>query len=323
MGLSKFKKQVPHDENPVVLAAYWKNILDCYIEHVLDNSVSSFKSKSKDAVKTVLECASHLDGVAKDCGITQTVGGSAAVLGSTMTIGGLIAAAFTGGLSLGLTLGGAGLGAAGGLTTVTGALINQGWEKSDTERARECTTSIVRIIKDLEEFLTTCVDAFTRAREYLKTEEGKKFAALLDEAVRNNGHIKSKSQHLEKIKASASLAYNVMKGGITTYRTVNVVQFIMGGTYARAGVQTALAMQEGAGGLFIAGRYIVMFGSTGAKVLSAGFAVLGVGLGIWDIVSGAKAITSGSETAKAMREFAENLETTTIELLSIYRKLTG
>ena len=322
MGLSLFKEQVPRDENPVVIAAYWKTVLDGYIEQVIDISVNSFKSKSKDAVKTVRECASHLDKVAKDVGISKTVGGSAAVLGSTMAIGGLIVAPFTAGLSLGLTLGGAGLGIAGGLTTVTGALINQGWEKSDTERARESTTSIIRIIQDFEEFLTICVDAFTRAQEYLETDEGKKFTALLDEAVRNKGHITSKSQHLEKLTVSASLAYTVMKGGITTYKSVGVVQFIMSGTYARAGVQTALAMQEGAGGLFIAGRYIVMVGSTGAKVLSAGFGVLGVGLGIWDIVSGAKAITSGSDTAKEMKEFADNLDTTTKELLSIYSKLT-
>ena len=322
MGLGKFKREAPGDgENPVVIAAYWKNVLDNHIDAVLDRSVSSFKSKSNDAVSTVRTCASHLDEVAKDCGIATTVGGSAGVVGGALVIGGIIAAPFTGGLSLGLTLGGAGLGVAGGVTNITASLVNHGWEKSDTERAKDATTAVVNIIEVFEELLTICVHAFTQAREYLKTEEGRKFAALLEEAARNNGYIDPKSSKAIALDA-ANLAKGLLNGGIVAYRTIGVIEFIMTGTYAKAGVQSALAIQKAAGGVAIGGRTIIMVGSTGAKVLSAGFGVLGIGLGIWDIVSGAMAIHNGSETGQQMRKFADDMDTTTKELLDIYNNLS-
>ena len=62
-------------------------------------------------------------------------------------------APFTGGLSLGLTLGGTGLGVVGGVTNIT---------------------AVVNIIKVSDELMTICVHAFTKAQEYLKTEKSKK-----------------------------------------------------------------------------------------------------------------------------------------------------
>ena len=321
MDLKNFKREAPgDDENPVAIAAYWKNVLDNQKDAVLDRVASSLKSKSKEAVSTIRTHASHLDGVAKDCGIATTVGGSAGVLGGAMVIGG-IAAPFTGGLSLGLTLGGAGLGVAGGLTNITASLVNHGLEKSDIERAKIANIEVVNTIEAFEEFLTNCVHAFTQARDYLKTEEGKTFAALMEEASRSNGYIDLKSREAVDLNA-INVAKGLLNGGIVAYRTTDVIKFIMTGTYARAGVQSVLTTQRAAGGVAIGGRTIIMVGSTGAKVLSAAFGGLGIGLGIWDIVSGAMAIQNGSETAKQMRKFADDIDKTTKELLDIYYKLT-
>ena len=55
-----------------------------------------------------------------DCGFATTVGGSAGVVGGAM----LLCAPITGILSLGLTLGCAGLGVAGAVTNTTASLVN-------------------------------------------------------------------------------------------------------------------------------------------------------------------------------------------------------
>ena len=108
-----------------------------------------------------------------------------------------------------------------------------------------------------------------------------------------------------------------------TYRTIGVIEFIVAGSYAKAGLQSFFTCQRAAGGIAIGGRTVIMVGSTGTKLLSAGFGGLGIGIGIWDIVSGAKAIQNGSETAKQMRKFADDMDKTTKELLDIYNKLTS
>ena len=174
MSLENFKRKAPSDgKNPVETAAYWKDVLDNHIDEVLGSICTSFKSKSDEVVSTLHTCASRLDKLSQDCGIATTVGGSVGVVGGAMAIGGIAAAPFTTGLSLGLTLGGAGLGVAGGVTSTTASLVHHGLEKSDIKRAKEATTEVVTIAKVFGEFLTICVHAFTQARDYLKTEEGK------------------------------------------------------------------------------------------------------------------------------------------------------
>ena len=61
-----------------------------------------------------------------------------------------------------------------GVTNITGSLVNHGLEKSVNERAMVASRALVNIIKVSEEFMTICVHAFTKAQEYLKTEESKK-----------------------------------------------------------------------------------------------------------------------------------------------------
>ena len=124
-----------------------------HIDAVLNESMSSFKSKTNNAVSTVGKCASHLDEVANECGIVTTVRVIAGVEGGAMVIWGTIAAPFTGGLSLGLTLGGTGLGVVGGVTNIT---------------------AVVNIIKVSDELMTICVHAFTKAQEHLQIEKSKK-----------------------------------------------------------------------------------------------------------------------------------------------------
>ena len=84
MDLGNFKRETPvHSENLVVIAAYWKNMLD-HIGVALDENMSSFKSKSNNAVSTIHKCASHLDEVAKGCAIVTSMGVIAEVVSGAM-----------------------------------------------------------------------------------------------------------------------------------------------------------------------------------------------------------------------------------------------
>ena len=96
MDLGNFKREAPGDyENIVVIATFWV----CGI----NESIRSFKSKSSNAVSTVRKYVSHLDEVAKECGVVTTMGVIAGVVCGAMVIWGTTATPLTGGLSLGLT----------------------------------------------------------------------------------------------------------------------------------------------------------------------------------------------------------------------------
>ena len=259
MGLRRFKREAPgHNEKPVVIAAYWKNVLDNHIDEVLGMSVRSYKSKSNKAVRTIRKCASHLDEVVKECGVASVVGGSAGVIGDAMAIGGVLAAPFTDGISLGLTFGGASLGVTGGVTSLTASLMKHDWQESDTERAKEATTAVVKSTQTFGEFMTICIHHFTQAREYLETENGKKFADLFNEAARNK-------RYTDIAHDAVKLSKKIYDGIELEKRIIAVIRFIRSGTYARAGLQTALAIQESAPGVLIGGRYIIMVGSTAPR----------------------------------------------------------
>ena len=70
------------------------------------------------------ELADHVEKVTFDTGIAKTTGGGVGIAGGLCIVGGLIAAPFTAGLSLGLTIGGA-------------SIVQSGHVKADGKAAKE------------------------------------------------------------------------------------------------------------------------------------------------------------------------------------------
>ena len=83
------------------------------------------------------QLADHIEKVTFDTGVAKTTGGGIDIAGGLSAVGGLIFAPITGGLSLGLTIGGAVAGVASAATTITASLVQSGHLKTDGKAAKE------------------------------------------------------------------------------------------------------------------------------------------------------------------------------------------
>lgn len=313
-------KLVQANPNPLTRAQFWKNLADNYLNVIVGYSVDDYGVKVHEAIETVDDCATKLDKVAKDTGITETVGGSASVVGGGMAIAGLLLAPFTAGVSLGLTVAGAATGVAGAATTLTGNLINKHWDESEAKKVQEATEPVFRATLSLQGFLSEYIGKLKEAAEFLKTPEG--------EAIARDAY-----NLMELSKEAGAIAWNTYKIGnavVTGVQHVKqakqikaLVDFIQADYYALNGARIGLATHAAAPGFTIPilGKTLVAAGTTSAKVLSGSMAVLGVAFGIWDIVGGAKKIANGSELAKEFRKSSEDLKSESAKLIELYKEL--
>ena len=81
-------------------------------------------------------------------------------------------APITAGASLGLTIAGAAVGGAGGVTTLTGDLVNQSSENDESKKFKKATVPLFRAKVSLQGFLNEYVINLKEAAEFLKTPEG-------------------------------------------------------------------------------------------------------------------------------------------------------
>ena len=321
--LEKFTKKAPSasgDNNPLVNATFWKDILDHHVEEVLGCSLQLFMVKSKVAVMRSRKCASHLDVVTK---MSSNLGKfSSGVLAGTLALAGLALMPVTYGASIALTAASMGFGLthAGSKTDITQLLLKCGWTKADTMRARNCSNAVIKITKTFEEFLTICIHAFTQAREYLATEEGKMITALMMKITSFKGDIHTKA--LEAIAVDdVNLVKDLLGGDVRVNRTLAAVDFIMTGDFVDAGVQSAPANLTVTGATRVKDRFVNNIDHKGVLPVSSDH--LELGLEIWDVVSGVESVPKGYEGGKEIRKFAGGVKTSTDKLLDIYHQLTN
>lgn len=82
----------------------------------------------------------------------------------------------------------------------------------------------------------------------------------------------------------------------------------------------SVAKELAAPGFRFFGKYLILVGSTTAKVVSGAFAVVGIGFGIWDIVTGSMDINE-SKHAVAYRNAADELDEQTSEYEETLKKI--
>ena len=123
------------NKNPLTETLFYKEVYDNYFWVVSGfTSIHSLKRSCENSVKTLRECANHLSKVARNTGIAGVFGGAAAIVGAAMTVSGLALSPFTAGASLFLTFGGAGVGIAGGVTSLAVSIINSNFEKDAVKK---------------------------------------------------------------------------------------------------------------------------------------------------------------------------------------------
>ncbi|XP_043736974.1 apolipoprotein L3-like [Cervus elaphus] len=108
------------------------------------------KQKLKESIKKLRELADHVDKVHRDCTISNVVASSTGIASGTLSILGLILAPFTGGLSLGLSAAGIGLGAASAVTGVSTMVVEKvNTSSAETQASLLDTAEIISYVIDL------------------------------------------------------------------------------------------------------------------------------------------------------------------------------
>ena len=313
-------KLVHANPNPLNKAQFWKNLADNYLDVIIGYSIDDYEDKLRKSLKIIDECSSQLDKVAKDTGIAETVGGGVGIGGGVMAIGGLLLAPFTFGASLGLTAAGAAVGAAGGVTTLTGNLVNQAWEKGEAKKFKKSTVPLFGATFSLQGFLSEYIKNLREAAEFLKTPEGEAVARdayTVAEVTRDAGKIAAKAAVI------GNMVYQRVQNVKQAKQIKALVDFIQADYYALNGARIGLATEAAAPGITIPllGKVVVSAGTTSAKVLSSSLAVFGIAFGIWDVVGGAKKIKNGSELAKEFRKSSKDLQSESAKLIKLYKEL--
>ena len=313
-------KLVQANPNPLNKAQFWKHLADNYLDVIIGYTIADYEDKIGKALKIIDDCCSQLDKVAKDAGIAGAVGGGAGIGGGAMAIGGLLLAPFTFGASLGLTAAGTAIGAAGGVTALTGNLVNQSWERGEAKKFKKATVPLFGATFSLQGFLNEYINNLREAAEFLKTPEGQAVARdayTLAEVTGHTGKIATKAFVI------GNMVYQRVQNVKQAKQIKALVDFIQADYYALNGARIGLATEAAAPGLTIPllGKTLIAAGTTSAKVLSSSLAVFGVAFGIWDVVGGAKKIKNGSELAKEFRKSSKDLQSESAKLIKLYKEL--
>ena len=312
---------VQADPNPLNKAQFWKTLADNYLDVIIGYTIDDYEDKVHKAFKTMEECSSELNKVAKDTGIARTVGGSAQIIGGGLAIAGLALAPVTAGASIGLTIAGVATCTAGGVTSFSSFLVNHVWDRKRKKKITKTTAPLFRATFSLQGFLNEYINNLKEAAEFLKTPKG--------EAVATDAHthIKLAGEAMLTAANTAKAGYNLAEGVRNLKQAKQItalVKLIQADYYATEAVDTArvgLATQAAAPGIRMFGKTIVAAGTTAAKAISGSMAAFAIAFGIWDVIGGAKKITNGSELAEEFHKSSERLKEESAKLIALYKEL--
>ncbi|ELR62444.1 Apolipoprotein L3, partial [Bos mutus] len=108
------------------------------------------KEELKESIKKLHELADNVDKVHRDCTISNVVASSTGIASGALSILGLVLAPFTGGLSLGLSAAGIGLGAASAVTGISTMVVeNVNLSSAETQAGHINTAEIKCYVNDL------------------------------------------------------------------------------------------------------------------------------------------------------------------------------
>ena len=312
MALTQFLSSAPSGSaNPLVVAMYWRDVLEDQVQEVLGISMEDFRDLSLRTLAMVRTHATHLENVANESWKTKLTGAGSAAAGSVMTFAVTVTAPCTAGLSF---MAGPVLMAAGAWMFSSSILVEHGYQKADTKRAQQDSIEVVNKVQTLDMMLTICVYHFTRARNYLRTVQGQEFARLLEIYLRDNGRIDLDSAEVRDREVADELL-NLLNGGLVAYRLRAVVEYLWTGPFSQANVQCRVVNQATRGAQQVEDRFVIMAGPSGSNILSVTHRELSSGLGEWDS-------SAARVDAVQMQRFATDLETLSMELDNIYEQLT-
>ena len=339
---------VEENNNPLEKAAFFSKLYSDYFWTASGFfSIEEFEQSASMSLRTMKECAEQLDKVASDTGISTTVGGAAGITGGVLSILGLCAAPFTFGLSLGLTIGGAAVGVAGGAATLTGSLINQSWEHSEKKEFQLEFAALRTGVLRLQSFMHLYNNMMIELKEFLETEQGQRQALDMLQISGNASAAAWETYKLKYALVEAKHVFDQTKGAVKgvkdAYKGAKAtVDAIKDAKFAKntldflgfvpeyvanelalgaAAPQVSLPTVKVLGRTLYQGKTIAAAGSKLAVGVSAVFSVVGIAFGIWDVVEGANKISNGSELAEEFQKASEELEGIVNDLVKMDEEL--
>ena len=314
---------------PVENVLFALDVLDQIHKCIDGTTVYQWGQNVDGACSKLTECANVLEKVTKDVGIAKATGGGASIGGGALILGGLIAAPFTGGLSLLATAGGTALAVGGGITSFTASMVKYGWDKNKTKEGEELTKTVCKQAHILSECLMYYCDTMKAFHEYLDTPKGKQVIAELKAIERNHSTLTDVVEITGYTVKAGSKAVSLGLGGMKiteAVRIMRVVSILRPGL--AGGFGSKLAMTVAAGGIpRISVRGITLFAGVAAESLAAiSLSAIGglasIGFGIWDVVSAAKDLNNGNEIAAKFRKLTRDLRSTKTTICDHYSALT-
>jgi hypothetical protein len=259
------------------------------------------------------EVRNHLENVAndleqkiKDCGIAKAIGGGTGVLSGCCAVAGILAAPFSGGLSIGLTVGGLATGVGSGITSLTAETIKScGIESTskDVDEKIKARQTQTKIIEDLLTDVETQHDQVFKSIEQLGDEQ-----CALDDLERIIGSLR------ERGGFAAYATYNLIDGARTArgiYKTANFLgnEVSFASTFVKSCAEgfSAPAWEVG-------GKTVARAGGKTAKCLGVIGGAVSVGFGVQELLEGIKDTEGGNEVVNKIRERREFFDEQTTEM---------
>ncbi|XP_069855970.1 apolipoprotein L2-like [Dipodomys merriami] len=244
------------------------------------------KSEVEGRIRRLRALAEEVSKVHKDCTISSIVANSTAVASGLMTLSGLALAPFTAGLSLGLSLGGIGLGAAASVTSAATSIV----EETNTLSVRDEASNLVSAsLETLNDYLVAA--AKTAPKVVLASDE------FLQSLTKLGKHVCA----FKQARANPQLLHQA-KGLMNTWRSSRGFESV-----ERAFGGTALAMTRG------------------ARILGAVPTGVFLGMDVTSLVQDSQHLSKGAELelAKELHWVAQELESKLEFLVKVQAQLSG
>ena len=267
--------------NPLEAAIYERETLINNIEIFISCTVSTFQKRSNEAVKLILEYADQLDQVAKTCDKVERYTNMTKAICGAGTIGSLLSIPLTGVNSMYAVLGTSVVGAIAFIVNKNSSGATLRCEDDFGEKAKVASERVIKIIKTFHKVLVDYDDVLTKAKKYLKTDEGITLLMVL-----------KTSNEPSEITLKSFIAKAIKTFGSKT----KLVQFVL--CIGEYGVASASAMASSA---FLS------------------LAIDESGLGIWKLFDQNLAKPKTSLFALKLREFAKGIGDSTEMLIARYK----
>ncbi|XP_042549327.1 apolipoprotein L2-like isoform X2 [Dipodomys spectabilis] len=244
------------------------------------------KSEVEGCIRRLRALAEEVSKVHKDCTISSIVANFTAVASGLMTLSGLALAPFTAGLSLGLSLGGIGLGAAASVTSAATSTV----EATNILSVRDEASNLVSVsLETLNDYLVAA--AKTTPKVVLASDEFLQSLTKLGKHVRAFRQARANPQVLRQAR-----------GLTNTWRSSRGFESV-----ERASGGTAQVMTRG------------------ARILGAVTTGVLLGMDVTSLVQDSQHLSKGAELelAKELRRVAQELESKLEFLVKVQDQLSG